>query len=133
MAEPYDAVDSLVGLAATLRGMGVAAAPDRVSAAVSALAQLDPMRRADVYWAGRLTLCGSAGDLTRYDSAFEAYFGDRPGAVVRRQRLTRTSLRLVAEAGGGTGEQDNEPPRQSLSAAASSVEQLRHRDVSAMT
>lgn len=132
MAEPYDAVDSLVGLAATLRGMGVAASPDRVSAAVSALAQLDPMRRADVYWAGRLTLCGSARDLTRYDSAFEAYFGDRP-AVVRRQRLTRTSLRLVAEAGGGTSEQDDEPPRQSLSAAASDVEQLRHRDVSAMT
>lgn len=132
MAEPYDAVDSLVGLAATLRGMGVAASPDRVSAAVSALSQLDPMRRADVYWAGRLTLCGSAGDLTRYDSAFEAYFGDRP-AVVRRQRLTRTSLRLVAEAGGGTGEQDEQLPHQSLSAAASGVEQLRHRDVSAMT
>ncbi len=132
MAEPYDAVDSLVGLAATLRGMGVAASPDRVSAAVSALAQLDPMRRADVYWAGRLTLCGSAGDLIRYDGAFEAYFGDRP-AVVRRQRLTRTSLRPVAEAGGGTGEQDDEPPRQLLSAAASGVEQLRHRDVSAMT
>lgn len=133
MAEPYDAVDSLVGLAATLRGMGVAASPDRVSAAVSALAQLDPMRRADVYWAGRLTLCGSAGDLTRYDSAFEAYFGDRPGSVVRRQRLTKTSLRLVAEAGGGTGEPDDQLPSQSLTAAASGVEQLRHRDVSAMT
>jgi len=132
VAEPYDAVDSLVGLAATLRGMGVPASPDRVSAAVSALAQLDPMRRADVYWAGRLTLCGSAGDLTRYDSAFEAYFGDRP-AVVRRQRLTKTSLRLVAEPGGGTGEQDEQVPTESLSAAASSVEQLRHRDVSTMT
>ncbi len=134
VAEPYDAVDSLVGLAATLRGMGVPASPDRVSAAVSALAQLDPMRRDDVYWAGRLTLCGSAGDLARYDSAFEAYFGDRP-AVARRQRLTKTSLRLVAEPGGGTGEQEHDAqvPTESLSAAASSVEQLRHRDVSAMT
>lgn len=133
MADTYDAVDSLVGLAATLRAMGVPASPDRVSAAVSALAQLDPMRRADVYWAGRLTLCGAAGDLTLYDSAFEAYFGDRPGSVVRRQRLAKTSLRLVAEPGGGTGEQDEQVPHQTLSAAASSVERLRHRDVSAMT
>jgi uncharacterized protein with von Willebrand factor type A (vWA) domain len=41
-AEPYDAVDSLVGLAATLRSSGVGASTDRVHAAVQALALLDP-------------------------------------------------------------------------------------------
>jgi uncharacterized protein len=81
---PYDAVDSLVGLAATLRGTGVQASTDRVHAAVQALAELDPTRTADVYWAGRLTLCGSPDELARYDTAFRAYFGDRPGSVVRR-------------------------------------------------
>jgi hypothetical protein len=97
----YDAVDSLVGLAAVLRAMGVDASTDRAVAAVSALHELDPVRKADVYWAGRLTLCGTPDDLVRYDVAFDAYFGDRPGAVVRRQRLTTTQLQLVAEPGPG--------------------------------
>ena len=126
---PYDAVDSLVGLASTLRGMGVQASTDRVHAAVQALAELDPMRTADVYWAGRLTLCGSPDELARYDTAFRAYFGDRPGSVVRRQRLTTTQLQLVAEPGdsdsAGAGDQEAAP----VVAAASTVEQLRHRDV----
>ena len=128
---PYDAVDSLVGLAATLRGMGVQASTDRVHAAVQALAELDPVRTADVYWAGRLTLCGSPDELPRYDTAFRAYFGDRPGSVVRRQRLTTTQLQLVAEPGDGAqgaGEQEAAP----MVAAASTVEQLRHRDVTTM-
>ena len=129
---PYDAVDSLVGLASTLRGMGVPASTDRVHAAVSALAELDPMRTADVYWAGRLTLCGSPDELARYDTAFSAYFGDRPGAVVRRQRLTTTQLQLVAEPGdsGASGQGDAEAAP--VVAAASTVEQLRHRDVTTM-
>ena len=88
---PYDAVDSLVGLAATLRGAGVAASTDRVHAAVSALALLDPVRRSDAYWAGRLTLCGSREDLDRYDAVFAAYFGDRPGTLVRRQRIAQSA------------------------------------------
>ena len=128
-APPYDAVDSLVGLAATLRGTGVQASTDRVHAAVQALAELDPMRTADVYWAGRLTLCGSPDELARYDAAFRAYFGDRPGTVVRRQRLTTTQLQLVAEPGdsGASGQGDQEAAP--MVAAASTVEQLRHRDV----
>ncbi|MBC7373972.1 MAG: VWA domain-containing protein [Frankiales bacterium] len=132
-AAPYDVVDSLVGLAATLRGMGVAASTDRVHAAVSALAELDPTRRADVYWAGRLTLCGTPDELARYDLAFAAYFGDRPGAVVRRQRLNKRELRLVAEPGVGSYDEGEEQAGESLSAAASAVEQLRHRDVATMT
>jgi hypothetical protein len=128
----YDAVDSLVGLASTLRGMGVQASTDRVHAAVQALAELDPMRTADVYWAGRVTLCASPDELARYDTAFRAYFGDRPGSVVRRQRLTTTQLQLVAEPGdsGASGEGDGEA--EPMVAAASTVEQLRHRDVTTM-
>ena len=133
MAEaPYDAVDSLVGLASTLRGMGVQASTDRVHAAVQALAQLDPMRTADVYWAGRLTLCGSPDELARYDTAFRAYFGDRPGSVVRRQRLTTTQLQLVAEPGDSGGSGEGEQEAAPMVAAASTVEQLRHRDVTTM-
>ena len=128
----YDAVDSLVGLASTLRGMGVQASTDRVHAAVSALAELDPMRTADVYWAGRLTLCGSPDELARYDTAFRAYFGDRPGTVVRRQRLTTTQLQLVAEPGDGGPSGEGDGDAAPMVAAASTVEQLRHRDVTTM-
>jgi uncharacterized protein with von Willebrand factor type A (vWA) domain len=131
--QAYDAVDSVVGLAATLRSMGVGASTERVAAAVSALAELDPGRRADVYWAGRLTLCGSTEDLQRYDTAFAAYFGDRPASAVRRQRLTRTALRLVAEPGEAGADGEGEAPHESVSAAASSAEQLRHRDVTTLT
>jgi uncharacterized protein with von Willebrand factor type A (vWA) domain len=130
---PYDAVDSLVGLAATLRAAGVAASTDRVAAAVAAVAELDPARREDVYWAGRLTLCGSSDELARYDVVFDAYFGDRPGRVVRRQRLVRSGLRLVADAGDDGEDTGDARPTQSAQAAASSVEQLRHRDVSTLT
>ncbi|HVM28526.1 MAG TPA: VWA domain-containing protein [Mycobacteriales bacterium] len=131
---PYDAVDSLVGLAATLRAAGVRASTDRVHAAVQALTALDPTRRDDVYWAGRLTLCGTADELARYDTVFAAYFGDRPGQVVRRQRLSRSQLQLVASPDAPPGEDDVDAPEaRHASAAASSVEQLRHRDVSALT
>jgi uncharacterized protein with von Willebrand factor type A (vWA) domain len=129
---PYDAVDSLVGLAATLRGAGVQASVHRVPAAVAALAELDPLRRADVYWAGRLTLCGSPSELARYDTVFDAYFGDRPGSVVRRQRLMTSQLQLVADAGAGDGTDGGDRTAEPVVAAASSVEQLRHRDVTTL-
>lgn len=132
-AEAYDAVDSLVGLAATLRAAGVGASSDRVQAAVQAMAALDPGRFADVYWAGRLTLCGSEEDLARYDAAFYAYFGDRPGTVVRRQRLSKPVLRVVADPGGGGDDDEDGGDELNGAATASSVEQLRHRDVSRLT
>jgi uncharacterized protein with von Willebrand factor type A (vWA) domain len=126
----YDVTDSVVGLARTLRAAGVRACPERVQAAVRALAVLDAGRREDVYWAGRLTLCGSRDEQDRYDRVFAAYFGDRPGAVVRRPRVLVPRLRLVAADGAADGDDgddgDRLPP---ASAAASSVEQLRHRDV----
>ena len=95
-APAYDATDSVVGLARTLRAAGVAASPERVQAAVAALALLHPARRDDVYWAGRLTLCAAPDDLPRYNQVFAAYFGERPGSVVRRPRVPRRALRLAS-------------------------------------
>ena len=131
VATDRDGTDSLVGLARTLRAAGVGAAPDRVHAAVKALSLLDPSCRDDVYWAGRLTLCGTEQEQRRYDLVFEAYFGDRPGSVVRRQRVLVPQLSLVSSDDAGPGEGDEETGR--ASAAASSVEQLRHRDVSTLS
>ena len=131
---PYDGTDSLVGLARTLRAAGVAATPDRVHAAVEALSLLDASCRADVYWAGRLTLCGTVEEGRRYDIVFDAYFGDRPGTLVRRQRVLVPKLQLVSDEGsGGTEDGGPEEATGSASAAASSQEQLRHRDVSSLS
>ncbi len=134
-AAAFDGVDSLVGLARTLRGAGVVAAPDRVHAAVEALAALEPARRRDVYWAGRLTLCGSPDDLARYDRVFDAYFGDRPSTLTRRQRLSRAQLRVVDDGSAGAAAAGDRDPAGSghASAASSEVEVLRHRDIATMT
>ena len=129
-----DGVDSLVGFARTLRAAGVAASPDRVQAAVRAVSALDPGGLTDVYWAGRLTLCATLEELPRYDQAFRAYFGGRSGQPVRPQRPPTSAIRVVA--GARTADEadaDSGAAEQSGSAAASAVEQLRHRDVTALT
>ena len=85
-----DVVDTVLGFARTLRAAGVTASPDRVEAMLAALGSLDVLDPTDVYWAGRLTLCGGPDDLDRYDAAFAAYFaGEAPRA--RRPLLRRSS------------------------------------------
>jgi uncharacterized protein with von Willebrand factor type A (vWA) domain len=121
----------LVGLGRTLRAAGVDAAPDRVHVMADALATLDPGRREDVYWAGRLTMCSRADDLPRYDRVFAAYFGDRPKTLVRRPvlpRIQNQTLALPSTDDHPTGGEEEEEG-QTASAAASRTEQLRHRDV----
>src|SRR3954464_9207443 len=126
-----DSTDTVVGLARTLRAAGVDASPDRVHALIAALSLLDPSLRADVYWAGRLTLCAGDDDVRRYDRVFAAYFGDRPAALVRRPTVPAAQLRLIsmsadaAAAAAEEGDAESTP----VPAAASSTEILRHRDI----
>jgi len=132
----YDATDTVVGLARTLRAAGVDAGPERVHAAVLALDSLDPSRRDDVYWAGRLTLCGSADDVERYDRVFAAYFGDRPRTLVRRRAVPAAQLRLVHGAEDDTtlpGDADDDADSTSAAATASRTEVLRHRDIASLS
>ena len=130
-AGTYDVTDAVVGLARTLRAAGVAASPERVHATVQALARLDPHSSRDVYWAGRLTLCGNADEIARYDRVFAAYFGDRPGALVRQPAAPAAQFRLVAAAADDVPAGDDDPDEDSapVSAAASATEVLRHRDI----
>jgi uncharacterized protein with von Willebrand factor type A (vWA) domain len=134
-AARYDGVDSVVGLARTLRAAGVPASPDRVHTTVKALQLLAPARRDDVYWAGRLTLCDTPADIERYDRVFAAYFGDRPLSVRRQTRVARSALRLVAsdDAPGGADEIDPDTEPTGASATASSEEVLRQRDIAKLS
>ena len=130
MAEALrDATDSVVGLARTLRAAGVPASPERVQAAVTAIAALDPAHLDDVYWAGRLTLVGTHDHLARYDAVFRAYFGDRPGRLVRRPTATLPKLVLVPDDDAEDAPEEPDGAQQRARAASSRTEQLRHRDV----
>jgi uncharacterized protein len=128
-----DIVDTVLGFARTLRAAGVAASPDRVEAMLAAVGALDVLDAGDVYWAGRLTLCGGPDDLERYDAAFDAFFA---GEVPRPSRAAAQEQRQLAasaplEAGTGEGERVDDAP--DLAAQAAADEVLRHRDVGELT
>ena len=124
----------MLGFARTLRHAGVAASPDRVEAMLAALGALDVLDPTDVYWAGRLTLCGGPDDLDRYDAAFAAYFaGEAPrGRRVRSRRsVPQLSPSAPLEPGSGGGRRRTDAP--DLATQASADEVLRHRDVAELT
>ena len=112
----------------------MAASPDRVEAMLAALGALDVLDPTDVYWAGRLTLCGGPDDLDRYDAAFAAYFaGEAPRRRRPRGRRSGRSWRpprrwSPAPARATTAATPPTSPTQ-----ASADEVLRHRDVAELT
>ncbi|MDL2081812.1 VWA domain-containing protein [Streptomyces sp. GXMU-J15] len=129
---PADA--ALLGFARALRAAGVEAGSERVHAFLSAVDVLGPERRADVYWAGRLTLCGERDDLERYDRVFGAFF-DGAAAPPRRPAPVRrvARARLIArdaEGGARAGDAPDAPP---VAALAASSEVLRDRDFAELT
>jgi uncharacterized protein with von Willebrand factor type A (vWA) domain len=129
----YDVTESVVGLARTLRAAGVDAGPERVHATIAALGRLDAARRTDVYWAGRLTLCGSADDIARYDRVFTAYFGRRSASGTSDRVVPDSRLRLVHADDDGSVDaaEDDEADVAVLSASRSEV--LRHRDIATLS
>jgi uncharacterized protein with von Willebrand factor type A (vWA) domain len=134
-----DPVGVVVALGRALQAAGVPAGPDRVLEAVRAVVALRPTSRADVYWAGRATLCAGRDDTARYDAVFAALFDG--GGLPRPQAAPVSVVRmvpvaLVDPAGApapeeGADEQAEEPSL--VRATASSVEVLRHKDVSALS
>ncbi|WP_209306640.1 VWA domain-containing protein [Blastococcus sp. CT_GayMR19] len=128
-----DVVDTVLGFARTLRHAGVTASPDRVEAMLEALGSLDVLDPTDVYWAGRLTLCGSPDDLDRYDAAFAAYFAGEAPRASRNSAPQQPQLATTAplDAGDGEGDDDGETP--DLATRASADEVLRHRDVAELS
>ncbi|MCD9874534.1 VWA domain-containing protein [Streptomyces sp. NR30] len=123
-----------MGFARALRAAGVDASAERVHAFLRAVDVLRTGVRADVYWAGRLTLCGGRDDLERYERVFAACFGDAApaGRTVTAPRPPR--LRLVAREGPvpRTVARNGERPLPPAAALASSAEVLRHRDVAGL-
>jgi uncharacterized protein len=127
-----DVVATVLGFARTLRHAGVAASPDRVEAMLAAAGHLDVLDPTAVYWAGRLTLCGSPDDLERYDAAFAAYFGGEAPRPRRGSPPERVQVVQAAPLSSGEGSEDGGDPTD-LATQASGEEVLRHRDVADLT
>lgn len=129
-----DLVASMTGFARALRTAGVAADRSRVTTSLEALAQVDPMRTDDVYWAARLSLCSEPDDLPRFDAVFDSWFrGRRPPAPQPQGPQTRaTAVLLRPLATEASGEQ-REAEDEVLKTAASGTEVLRHHDVTSLT
>jgi uncharacterized protein with von Willebrand factor type A (vWA) domain len=100
---------------------------------LAAMGSLDVLDATDVYWAGRLTLCGSPDDLDRYDAAFAAYFAGEAPRPGRPQERSTPQLTTTAPLEAGTGTDDGDPDPPELATQASADEVLRHRDVAEMT
>jgi hypothetical protein len=124
---------ALVGFARTIRAAGVPAGPNRVHAWAEAVSHLDAAKTADVYWAGRLTLCSGPDDVAAYDVAFAAYFGDLPLGTPRavRRPVVTVQLPVVIPDGDQREPDDNTERHSALS--ASRVEVLRHRDLAELS
>jgi uncharacterized protein with von Willebrand factor type A (vWA) domain len=121
----------LLGFARALRSAGVPVTHDRSTSflTATALVGLDDKRR--TYWAGRATLCSGPDDLARYDQVFDAWFGGREGLprAVPRESPRQIASPLAADDEPGDGESED---AETLRAAASSAEVLRHRDVAGL-
>ncbi len=129
--EADDLTRTLVGFARVLRAAGVPATPDRLHQTVAAVGHLDVARRADVYWAGRLTLCAAPDDLDRYDRAFAAYFAGVSAPRLRTVPPVQVA-RPVAVPGTDRPAGGIADPEELPAATASEVEVLRHRDLAAL-
>ena len=131
-----DPVRVLVGLGRALDSAGLRVGPDRVAEAIRAAAALDPTRRTDLYWAGRLTLCANPDDVPKYDAIFAALTaGDMPRLRPRPRHLVRAVpvTLAVPDAGGADDDEETEAGADTvLRAAASTVETLRHKDMTTL-
>ena len=128
-------VPALVGFARTLRAAGVPAGSTRVHAWARALSHLDARRTADVYWAGRLTLCAGPDEAAAYDAVFATYFGDLPAGTLRTVRRPVVTVSLPAAVPDGN-RLDDEPAQtgaRHVAMTASRVEVLRNRDLAELT
>lgn len=127
----------LVGFTHALRRAGLACDAHRTAAFLAAVDSLDLTDPANLYWAGRVTLCSQPDDLPAYDEAFAAWFSTdwrpprrkKPGDQGTPTSTTATWVPgMSAGSNGGTEEGTPVPVL-----APSDVEVLRHRGISELS
>lgn len=112
---------AIVMFARALRAAGVAADQTRVTIAVQALAAV-PIASSTTYWALRIALCSSPGDLAIFDDLFRDWFG-ATGVVAPVPEIAAIDAR---SAGGRVGADDSDGSDEPAGALASDAERLRN-------
>ena len=123
---------TLGGFARACRAAGLPVTADRERTFLRACAAVGLVDRGAVYWAGRATLTASQADLEPYDRVFTGWFGGRPMHGVSTPEVahpTTVQASLQEHGAGGDGEDSTE----TVTAAASAIEVLRHRDVAGLS
>jgi uncharacterized protein len=97
----------IAGFARALAAAGLAVASDAAETYTTALRHVDLGNPAQVYWAGRATLCRGPDDIGRYDLVFEHWFGGtvpirapQHGQRTRRSRIAALDTTGAAATGG---------------------------------
>src|SRR5699024_1847535 len=110
-----DPMAGAVGFAQVLRAAGLPVGADDTARYLRALRAVDLADRAQVYWAGRASLCRSSDDLPRYDLAFDSWFGGAsPPAAPRGARVRPARIAGLAQSapdgapGGRDADEDGE-------------------------
>ena len=123
----------LLGFTRALRAAGVGVTHDRAAGFLAAAAEVGLADQRATFVAGQATLCSSPDDLLRYAQVFDAWFDARTG--LPRERPAAPSPPSYSELDlEDADDEEGEPGDvETLRAAASETEVLRHRDVAAMT
>jgi uncharacterized protein len=85
-------LDAAVAFGRVLRGAGLRVGTDRLVEFARAVEEMDPSRRDDVYWSGRVTLTSRPEDIEVYDRAFELFWETGGGARARPRPKLRFSV-----------------------------------------
>jgi uncharacterized protein with von Willebrand factor type A (vWA) domain len=123
----------LLAFTRALRAAGVPVTADRSQSFLAAVALLGADRADGVYRAGRTTLCSTPDDLQRFDQVFDAYFNARDGLPRARSSAEREQVSSFPADDSSASAQEDTDPAETIRAAASGAEVLRHRDVASMT
>ena len=112
-------LDAAVAFGRVLRGAGLRVGTDRLVEFARAIEEMDPSRRDDVYWSGRITLTSRPEDIEVYDRAFELFWETGGGAKPR----PRTKIHLSVP------EPDRSvmPPKKTVEKSESGEEAVRLR------
>ena len=84
-------LDAAVAFGRVLRGAGLRVGTDRLVEFARAIEEMDPSRRDDVYWSGRITLTSRPEDIEVYDRAFELFWEKGGAAKARPRQKVRIS------------------------------------------
>lgn len=121
-------IAGLVGFTRALAAAGLRIGTDRTAAFLAAVEEIDFADPAQVYWAGRLTLCTEPDEIAHYDEVFATWFAT---TEVRRTREVSQprQARIATLTPGGAESGEGAEESAALQVAASDTEVLRSQDM----